>query len=129
MTWPELARLASQFISHDQADGHYLPSTYKQWKKKMPLLDKNTEVFIAQLQHQRILSDLSDHSCKMTNKRRDVLLQLDATNSFGCRQPTDTVFTLKTQLTEDILGKVAALYATSWQSSSTCDIAISVKPG
>ena len=95
----------------------------------MPLLDKNTEVFIAQLQHQQTLSDLSDHSCKMTNKRRDVLLQLDATKSFGCRQPTDTVFTLKTQLTEDILGKVAALYATSWQSSSTCDIAISVKPG
>lgn len=128
MMWPELARLASQFISHDQADGHYLPSTGKQWKKKMPLLDKNTEVFIAQLQQKQILSDLSDHSCMMTNKRRDVLLQLDATQSFGCRQPTDTVFTLKTQVTEDILGKVAALYATSWQTSSTCDMAISVKP-
>ena len=35
--------------------------------------DKKTDVFMAKLDHQWMLYDPSDHSCKNTNKRRDVI--------------------------------------------------------
>ena len=66
--------LARTFIRHGHC--HYLLQgilTSRQWKKKLPPLRIKREVFIAWQEHQQILRNPSDYSCKHRNKRRDVL--------------------------------------------------------
>ena len=66
--------LWNQFIRHDQVIGHCLLQDNLNQQTMEEETGKKTEICIARLEHQQMLWDPSDHSCKNGNKRKDALL-------------------------------------------------------